>query len=65
MKIKKPLTLLLIITLSMLVLTACGSSKCKEQDCDEEATDGDYCSYHATLKTVDDAAKDIFNEFVG
>lgn len=59
----------LIVFLSMLILVvflvACGSGKCKASGCDDEATNGDYCEYHAKLQQIDSAAKGAFDYFFG
>ena len=60
---KRTSALLIALMLSV-SLTACGGN-CKADGCDEQATNGDYCSYHATKNNVEQAAKDVFNFFTG
>lgn len=59
----------IIVVLSMLILVlclvACGSGKCKASGCNDEATNGDYCEYHATLQQIDSAAKGAFDYLFG
>ena len=59
----------IIIPLLMLTLisffAACGSDKCKISGCNDKATNGDYCEYHAKLQQIDSAAKGAFDFFFG
>lgn len=58
-----------IVMLAMVVILALAcmgcTAKCKYSGCDDEATNGDYCGYHARVQQVDDAAKDIYGFFFG
>ena len=63
--LKKRLLILLCVLLSISTTACSASAKCKADGCDDIATDGDYCSYHAKLKNVDSVAKDLFDTFLG
>lgn len=61
----KRLTYTIILLMSILLLSSCGEPKCKFSGCDDEATNGDYCEYHAKLQQIDSVAKGAFDYFFG
>ena len=50
-------------------LTACGSSHCKEEGCENEVYEDGYCEYHYALNVakdaVGDAAGDLMDSILG
>lgn len=54
---------LIVSVVFALLLCSCGSKHCKYPDCSDEATNGNYCEYHATIRQIDQSAKNIFDYF--
>ena len=61
----KRLLCIFVLLISMLLLSSCGTPKCKFSGCEDAATNGDYCNYHAKLQQLDSAAKSVFDYFFG
>ena len=65
----KKLAIVLTTFTMMLTLTACGSSQCQAEGCENEVYQDGYCEYHYALEvakdTVSSAANDVLNSIFG
>lgn len=62
---KKRIAVLVMTVVLALSMVACGTPKCKHSGCEDAATEGGYCSYHAAMNDLDSAAKNAFDGFFG